>query len=149
MKNHLIFIFTFISVVVYCQESNYYLDSTKCYFEVKKLVPDKCLDVKETYGTIISISKKYYSRCELLTYLPKSRPVGWAAYKLASSEKFAGYWAIGYGWFDSIEEANKMSELLKTQYPEFCTCFGTEIPIWSERFKYIESTIPITPNTGQ
>lgn len=117
-------------------------DSCICYTEIKALIPDKCSEVKLTYNTIAHESVKYFTRCELLTYMPKSRPAGWAAYKLSATEKYPGYWVTGYGWFDTLTEADEMAEIIKKDYPEFCKCYGAQVPIWTVRLKYESTTIP-------
>lgn len=117
-------------------------DSCHCYTEIKELTPDQCKEVKESYGTIAYESFRYFTRCELLTYMPKSRPNGWAAYKLSPKENYPGYWVTGYGWFETLSEADQMAINIQKEYPEFCKCYGTVVPTWTIRFKYETTTIP-------
>lgn len=150
MKYLLILLSLFSGTICVSQDIKYQVkvseiktDSCYCFSEIKSLTPDGCGSVQISYKTKPAKSLRYFTRCELLTYMPESRPEGWTAYKLSPKEPYPGYWVTGYGWFETIEEANKMSQLIKQQYPEFCKCYGTVVPIWTERFKYEASTIPL------
>ena len=111
-------------------------DSCICEPLVKPLSPEKCQPVKDSYGTSAVENIKYFVRVELLTNMPLSRPEGFSAYKISWAERRAGYWAVGYGIFDTVHEAELMAENIRQDFPEFCKAFAMQIPRYDIRIVY-------------
>lgn len=112
-----------------------------CNVDVVEIARDTIItgsDVIMGEETGITVGGKYVVQCELMLEAPSNRPKGFMATLLPDGNKYAGYWVVHYGEYDTSAEAQKALRYLKTEYqPEFCSAFIRRLPQGCEfRFEY-------------